>query len=51
MLVRNKGGVAQGDGMKSEPYNPAKVEKTYYFKNHRCYISKSRDFNTDSKGR
>ena len=34
MLERNKGGVAQGNCMKFELYNPGKVERTYYFKNH-----------------
>ena len=49
MLEIHNADVPKGDGIKSEPYNPAKVETTYYFKNHGYQIPKSRGFNIDNK--
>ena len=49
MLEIHEANVPKGEVIKSEAYNLAKVEKTYYFKNHGCQIPKSRGFNTDSK--
>ena len=49
MLEIHKADVREGEVIKSEPYNSAKVERTSYFKNHGCQIPKSRGFNTDIK--
>ena len=49
MLEIHKADVPEGEVIKSEPYNPNKVDRTYYFKNHGCQLPKRTGFNTDRK--
>ena len=49
MLEIHKADVPEGEVIKSEPYNPNKVDRTYYFKNHGCQLPKRAGFNTDRK--
>ena len=51
MFEIHKVDVAEGGVIKSEPYNPDKVDRTYYFKNHGCQVPKITGFNTDRKRR